>query len=161
MDIQLPQIIFQMINFGVVLAALTYFIYKPVLKLLSDRRKNVAAAAEAAAAVMQEKEDLERVRENTLLKANQKAKKMEDEIRREAKADAKLLLEHSKEEITAKEIKFSSELAKLKKEELKSMEVEIKKAALTVAEKVLGESIDAKKHQKLIDDQINEIIESL
>lgn len=161
MDIQLPQIIFQMINFGVVLAALTYFIYKPVLKLLSDRRKNIAAAAEAAAAVMQEKEDLERVRENTLLKANQKAKKMEDEIRKEAKADAKLLLEHSKEEITAKEIKFSSELAKLKKEELKSMEVEIKKAALTVAEKVLGESIDAKKHQKLIDDQINEIIESL
>ncbi len=161
MDIQLPQIIFQMINFGVVLAALTYFIYKPVLKLLSDRRKKVAAAAEAAAAVMQEKEDLERVRENTLLKANQKAKKMEDEIRKEAKADAKLLLERSKEEITAKEIKFSSELAKLKKEELKSMEVEIKKAALTVAEKVLGESIDAKKHQKLIDDQINEIIESL
>ncbi len=161
MDIQLAQIIFQIINFGVVLAALTYFIYKPVLKLLNDRREKVAAAAQAAGEVMQEKEELERVRENTLLKANQKAKKMEDEIRKEARNDAKLLLERSKEEIAAKEAKFSSELAKLKKEELKSMESEIKRAALTVAERVLGSSIDAKKHQELIDSQINEIIESL
>lgn len=161
MEINLAQIIFQMVNFGMVLAALTYLIYKPVLKLLEDRRTRVADAAEAAAAVMKEKENLEKVKEKTLSEASVKAKKMEDEIRREAKADAKLLLEESKSEISAKEVKFSSELAKLKKEELKSMESEVKKAALTIAEKVLGSSIDAKKHQKLIDDQINEIIESL
>jgi len=161
MDIQLPQIIFQMINFGVVLFALTYLIYKPVLKLLDDRKKKVAEAAEAAEKVLQEKTELEKVKEDTLFKANQNAKKIEDEIRKEAKADAKLLLTKSKKEIDAKEVKFSDELAKLKKEELKSMEAEIKKASLVIAEKVLGSSIDAKKHQKLIDDQIDEIIESL
>ena len=161
MDIQLAQIIFQMINFGVVLFALTYLIYKPILKLLEDRRNRVAAAAQAAGEVMQEKEELERVRETTLLKANQKAKKMEDDIKRAAKADAELMLKHSKEEIAAREAKFSSELAKMKKEELKSMEAEIKKASLLIAEKIIGSSLDAKKHQKLIDDQINEIIESL
>lgn len=161
MDIQLAQIIFQIINFGVVLAALTHFIYKPVLKLLNDRREKVTAAAEAASEVMQEKEDLERVRENTLLKANQKAKKMEDEIKKEARSQAKLLLDQSKAELAAREAKFTAELAKMKKEELKRMEKEIKAAAISMAEKVLGESIDAKKHQKLIDQQINEIIESL
>ena len=161
MDIQLAQIIFQMINFGVVLAALTYFIYKPVLKLLNERRAKVAAAAEAAAEVMQEKEDLERVRENTLLKANQKAKEMSDDIKKEAKDQAKALLAQAKEEQNVREAKFTSELAKMKKEELKSMEAQIKKAALVVAEKVIGSSIDEKKHQKLIDEQINEIIESL
>ncbi len=161
MDIQLAQIIFQIINFGVVLVALTHFIYKPVLKLLNDRREKVTAAAEAAGEVMQEKEDLERVRENTLLKANQKAKKMEDEIKKEARTQAKLLLDQSKAELTAREAKFSTELVKMKKEELKRMEKEIKVAAVVIAEKVLDESIDAKKHQKLIDQQINEIIESL
>jgi F-type H+-transporting ATPase subunit b len=161
MDIQLAQIIFQIINFGVVLVALTHFIYKPVLKLLNDRREKVTAAAEAAGEVMQEKEDLERVRENTLLKANQKAKKMEDEIKKEARVQAKLLLDQSKTELTAREAKFTAELAKMKKEEVKKMENEIKTAAIVMAEKVLGESIDAKKHQKLIDQQINEIIESL
>lgn len=161
MDIQLTQIIFQIINFGVVLFALTRLVYKPVLKLLNERRERVAAAAEAAGEVMQEKEDLERIRENTLLKANQKAKKMEDEIKKEARSQAKLLLDQSKTELTAREAKFTAELAKMKKEEVKKMENEIKAAAIVMAEKVLGESIDAKKHQKLIDQQINEIIESL
>lgn len=161
MDIQLAQIIFQIINFGVVLAALTYFIYKPVLKLLEDRRKKVTEAAKAADEVLREKVSLEKTKAEVLLKANQKAKKIEDEIRKEAKNDAKLLLERSKEEISAKENKFNSELAKLKKEELKSMEADIKKAALSIAEKVVGASIDAKKHQKLIDEQIDQIIESL
>lgn len=161
MDIQLAQIIFQIINFGVVLAALTYFIYKPVLKLLEDRRQKVAEAAKAADEVLKEKDGLEKTKAEVLLKANQKAKKIEDEIRKEAKNDAKLLLERSKEEISAKESKFNSELTKLKKEELKSMEADIKKAALSIAEKVVGASIDAKKHQKLIDEQIDQIIESL
>ncbi len=161
MDIQLAQIIFQIINFGVVLGALTYFIYKPVLKLLNDRRERVAAAAAAAGEVMQDKEDLERLREKTLLKASQKAKKMENDIRSEAQAQAKLMLEQSKKEIAAREAKFSAELSKMKKEEMRSMEAVMKKAALTMAEKVIGESLDNKKHQKLLDEQIDQVIKSL
>lgn len=161
MDIQLSQIIFQAINFGIVLFFLTRFVYKPVLKLLNDRKKKIAEAAEAAEKVNQENEDLKKVREETLLKANQKAKKIEDEIRKEAEEDVKLLLQKSKDELKLKENKFTDELAKLKKEELKSMDAEIKKAALVIAEKVIGESIDPKKHQKLIDEQMKEIIESL
>jgi len=37
MDIQLPQIIFQIVNFGVVVGALTYLLYKPVKKMLDER----------------------------------------------------------------------------------------------------------------------------
>lgn len=161
MDIQLNQIIFQMINFGVVLGALTYFIYKPVLKLLNDRRERVAAAAAAAGEMMQEKEELERQRESILLKASQKAKKIEDEVRKESREQAKLALEQSKQEVTAREAKFSADLAKMKKQEIASMQDEIKKAARLMAEKVLSESIDAKKHQKLLDEQITKIIEKL
>lgn len=161
MEIQLTQIIFQIINFGVVLGALTYFVYKPVLKLLNDRREKVAAAAAAAGEVMQEKEELERVREKTLLKASQKAKKIEDDAKREAREQAKALLDQAKAELTARENKFNTELAKMKKEELKKNETMIKQAAVLMAEKVLGQAIDAKKHQKLIDEQIDQVIESL
>lgn len=161
MDIQLAQIIFQIINFGLVLFVLTRFIYKPVLKLLNDRKEKVLAAAEASNEILKEKENLEKVKTETLSEANQKAKKIENEIKEEAKKEAKTLVEKSKEELSLKEAKFTDELAKLKKEKLKSVEKEIKQAAILMAEKVLGESIDAKKHQKLIDQQIDEIIESL
>lgn len=161
MDIQLAQIIFQIINFGLVLFVLTRFIYKPVLKLLNDRKEKVLAASEASNEILKEKENLEKVKTETLSEANQKAKKIENEIKEEAKKEAKTLVEKSKEELSLKEAKFTDELAKLKKEKLKSVEKEIKQAAILMAEKVLGESIDAKKHQKLIDQQIDEIIESL
>ncbi len=161
MDIQLAQIIFQIINFGLVLFVLTRFIYKPVLKLLNDRKTKVAEAAKASNEILREKEDLEKVKADALLKANQNAKKIETEIKNEAQKSAKSLIEKNKKDLSLKETKFVDELAKLKKEKLQSMDKELKQAVIIMAEKVLGESIDAKKHQKLIDSQIDEIIESL
>ena len=161
MDIQLAQIIFQAINFGLVLFVLTRFIYKPVLKLLEDRKKKVAEAAESSNEILQEKENLEKLKVDILSQANQNAQKIENDIKSEAKKSAKILMEKNKEELSLKETKFTEELAKLKKDKLKSMEKELKQAAVLIAEKVLQESIDTKKHQKLIDQQIDEIIESL
>lgn len=161
MDIQLAQIIFQIINFGLVVFVLTRFIYKPVLKLLNERKAKVAEAAKASNEILREKEDLEKVKADTLLKANQNAKKIETEIKNEAQKSAKELIEKNKKDLSLKEAKFADELAKLKKEKLQSMDKELKQAVIVMAEKVLGESIDAKKHQKLIDSQIDEIIESL
>lgn len=161
MDIQLAQIIFQIINFGLVVFFLTRFIYKPVLKLLNDRKAKVAEAAKVSNEILREKEDLEKVKADTLLKANQNAKKIETEIKSEAQKSAKALIEKNKKDLSLKEAKFVDELAKLKKEKLQAMDKELKQAVIIMAEKVLGESIDAKKHQKLIDSQIDEIIESL
>ena len=161
MDIQLAQIIFQAINFGLVLFVLTRFIYKPVLKLLEDRKKKVAEAAKSSNEILQEKDNLEKMKADILSKANQNAQKIENDTKNEAKKSAKILMEKSKEELSLKEAKFTEELAKLKKDKLKSMEKELKEAAVVIAEKVLQESIDTKKHQKLIDQQIDEIIESL
>ena len=42
MDIQLPQIIFQLVNFGVVFGAIVYLLYKPTQKILDERAKRVA-----------------------------------------------------------------------------------------------------------------------
>jgi len=161
MDIQLAQIIFQAINFGLVLFVLTRFIYKPVLKLLEDRKKKVAEAAKSSNEILQEKDNLEKMKADILSKANQNAQKIENDTKNEAKKSAKILMEKSKEELSLKEAKFTEELAKLKKDKLKSMEKELKEAVVVIAEKVLQESIDTKKHQKLIDQQIDKIIESL
>ncbi len=161
MDIQLAQIIFQIINFGLVLFVLTRFIYQPVLKLLNERKAKVAQAAAASNEILQEKANLEKIKRETLDQAQQVAKKIEHETQAEAKKTVKALIEQNKADLALKESKFTAELAKLKKEKLKMMDQELKQAAVKIAETVLQESIDAKKHQKLIDQQINQIIESL
>ena len=53
-------LIIQAVNFAVLLAALTYFLYKPVTNMLDERRKKIAQGvkdAEAAAARLEHAED--------------------------------------------------------------------------------------------------------
>ena len=161
MDIQLAQIIFQMINFGLVLFVLTRFIYQPVLKMLNERKAKVAEAAQAANEILHEKENLAKIKRETLEQAQLAAKKIEHDAQAEAKKAMATLLEQSKVGLASKESKFEAELAKLKKEKLKIMDQDLKQAAVQIAEAVLQESIDAKKHQKIIDQQIKQITESL
>jgi F-type H+-transporting ATPase subunit b len=48
--IDLSQLLAQLVNFGVLLAALTYFLYKPVMKTLDERRALIAKGVEDAEA---------------------------------------------------------------------------------------------------------------
>jgi F-type H+-transporting ATPase subunit b len=161
MEIQLAQIIFQILNFGVVLAALTYFVYKPVVKLLDERKAKIAQAAKSADEIQKEKEQLEETKTDLLRKAKAESKKIADEARREAIAGAKDLLDKSKVDLKAKEAKFATEMQDLRKERLQAVEQEIKKAAFSLAETVLEAEIDQKKHQKILDAQLKKIIESV
>lgn len=161
MEIQLAQIIFQIVNFGVVLAALTYFVYKPVVKLLDERKAKIAQAAKSADEIQKEKEHIEESKEEILRKAKAESKKIADEARREALSQVKTLLDKSKADLKAKEAKFSTEMQNLRKERLQEVEQEIKQAAFSLAGTVLEAEIDQKKHQKILDTQLQKIIESL
>ena len=62
MDIQLPQILFQAINFSVVMGALTFLLYKPVLKMFDERSQKISEGLKAAEAALKEKEELDQTR---------------------------------------------------------------------------------------------------
>ena len=68
MDIQITQILFQAINFSVVLGALTFLLYKPVLKMFDERSQKIAEGQKAAEAAIQDKEKLEEARKKMVNK---------------------------------------------------------------------------------------------
>jgi len=41
-------LLIQAVNFGLLLAALTYFLYKPILKIIDERREKVAEGVRTA-----------------------------------------------------------------------------------------------------------------
>ncbi len=104
MDIQLSVIIFQIINFGVVLVALWFLLYKPVLKIFEERAKRVEEGQKAAAKALAHQEKIEQLKAKTelelkeqsasiLKKATQEAKEQQAEILAKAKAEAEQLIE--------------------------------------------------------------------
>ena len=61
------------INFGLLLVGLTYFLYKPILKMLGERRKQVAEGVEAAQASQMRLSEIESTRMTKLAEAGRQA----------------------------------------------------------------------------------------
>lgn len=62
-----------MVNFGLLLAGLTYFLYKPVLRMLDERRKKIAAGVTAARAAERELAAIAESKAHTLSEAGKEA----------------------------------------------------------------------------------------
>jgi F-type H+-transporting ATPase subunit b len=70
------------VNFGLLLAGLTYFLYKPILAMLEERRKKVAEGVEAARVAQEKLSRIELDRQEALKSAGREA----DEIIAAARA---------------------------------------------------------------------------
>ncbi|MDO8514849.1 MAG: F0F1 ATP synthase subunit B [bacterium] len=132
-------LVIQAVNFGLLLSVLTYFLYKPILKIIDERREKIAEGvrtAEAASRRLAEaKEEGEgivgtaaREAEGLVASARSRADEKGSEIMKVAEARA------------AATIKEAAERAEeAKRQALKESEHEIARAAMLVAEKILRE----------------------
>lgn len=66
-------LIINAVNFGLLLAALTYFFYKPMMRMLDERRNKVAQGVKDAETAKQELEAIEHSRATMLAKAGKEA----------------------------------------------------------------------------------------
>lgn len=61
------------LNFGLLLAALSYFLYKPILKMLEERRAHIAAGVAASNEAKERLAKVEETRQETLQAAAREA----------------------------------------------------------------------------------------
>lgn len=161
MNIQLPQIIFQIINFSVVLGALSYLLYKPILKILDERSERIQEAQKAAAKTLEEQAKIEQTTKSTKQKAERDAQDILNEAKTAATAQKQEILKGAQAEAEQMLAKMKKEWQAEKSKLASEMKQEFAEAVLTVSEKVIGKSIDKKTHQALIDDGIQAIVKSL
>ncbi len=161
MEINVLQIIFQLINFGVVFAALTYFLTKPILKMIDERRSKTDEAIKAAEESLREREQVETMKKKAKVQAEKDALAVIDVAKGEAKELKAKLSKETKDEVNvlrAKEIaKMESEM-KGKQEET---EKEVLKLSVAIASKVIGKEIDEKAHKTLIAQSIKDLAKAL
>lgn len=162
MEINGLQILFQVINFGVIFAVLVKFLYKPILKVLDDRRAKVEEGQHAAESSIREKGEIENLKKKARSQSEKEASKFLEEARDEAKLLKVKLSKEVKEEmkqVRENEMeKWQSELAGMKAE----LEKQVGKTAIAVAEKILGEELKDKKTQaKLVADAVKDLEKAL
>jgi F-type H+-transporting ATPase subunit b len=154
--INIPVLIAQLINFTALLVLLRLFVYKPVLKMLDERRARIQEglsaaergreqAAEANREAQAQIDAARRQGQEIVAQAQQVAQRLQEEGRNQAQVQAEALLERARGEI---QLERDNAIAELRKE--------FADLTIAAAEKVIGQSLDRTAHQRLIEQALAE-----
>lgn len=149
--------LFTLLNFLAVFFVLKHFLFKPVMKLIKDRQDEIDGmyadagqakeSAEALQAEYEQKlsaaaETSERIVKEAMVRGQSK----EEEIIRQANAEASAIMD-----------KAAADIAQEKKKAINDAKDEISGMAMAIAEKVVGRELSAKDQDKLFDEFLKEL----
>lgn len=161
MDIQIPQIIFQIINFSVVMGALTFLLYKPVLKIFDERARRIDEGQKAAEKAIETQENIEEMK----AKAQKDVQKEKAKILEEAQAGAKKrkasIISEAKAEAQAEVEKMKASWLEEKQQLVKSSRNEMTEAIIKATQVIIGSALDTKEQKKLIDSELNTLLKQI
>ncbi len=157
LGINLGFFISQLVNFTLLAALLTVLLYKPILRMLNERKERIArsladvdAAREAAARAQQDYDkkmvEAQRTAQEIIAKASQASEEVAAEIRAEAQRDAENIRRKAREEA-------AQERAHL----LAEVQSQIASLSMMATERVLGQAVDANTQRRLVDQFLAEI----
>ena len=133
------------------------YLFGPVMKIIEDRQKEIddmyanADAAKNSAAALEQEYKLKlsaavETGERIVKDATVRAQSREEEILRQANAEASAIRD-----------KAAADIAMEKKKAISDAKDEISGMAIAIAEKVVGRELNAADQSKLVDDFINEL----
>lgn len=132
-------IVIQVFNFALLAAALWYFLYTPVMKMLEEREAKIAKGVRDAEAAEKMLDDADDEKKNILTAAHKDAEEVS--LRAKASADQKAVGIVKEAESKADDILKSAAAkgAEIAERARKESEAEVAKLAILAAEKVLRE----------------------
>jgi F-type H+-transporting ATPase subunit b len=152
----LPALVAQIINFTLLLIVFRLLLYRPLLKILDERKQRIQEGLEAsdeakrrlAETEQEAARELEKARQDgqgLITQAQQISARIQDEARQGARAEAEHLLERARGEI---QLERDSAIAQLRRE--------FADLTITAAERVIKEELDENKHRRLIEEVLAE-----
>lgn len=150
-------LVWEIINFLILLVAMKRFLYKPILRIIDQRRemiqKDLSEASDSKKKAAELKQGYEakiqaarNEAHEIIAQAEKRGNERREEIIAEAQAEATRIKERAMEEI---------DLAK--RQALSQVRDEVSTISLMIAQKFLEESVDAKRHQHLVKEFIQQL----
>lgn len=124
------------INFGLLLAGLTYFLYKPLSKMLEERRMKVAKGVEDAVAAEHALARIEGERSEVLAKAGQEADAVLTQAKATATGKGKEILAQAEANAARRLAEAEAQSEELKKKAVQESREEVAKIIVLGIEKL-------------------------
>jgi F-type H+-transporting ATPase subunit b len=149
-------LIAQLLIFLVMLGVLYRFAWGPLLKILNERRARIAQGVEATQRAIQELEAAEKERQAKLEETRREAQAILDRIAKQAEDLRKELEAKAREQAEALIAKARAEISQEREKAVQDLRLQVADLAVLAAGRIIGESLDLKKHRALIERAIEE-----
>jgi F-type H+-transporting ATPase subunit b len=143
-------------NFIVLIALLSYFLYRPIVRMLDERtqriQESLAAAERAQADVARADREREELLATTrreigemMAQAQSVAERIQSEARANAQQEAQRIIETARQEAEAERAQTMAELRR-----------EVASLAVLAAERIIKKDLDEQAHRQLVDEFLDE-----
>ena len=148
--------IWHTINFIVLIAILSYFLYRPIVTMLDERARRIQESLDAAERARADVAQADREREELLAStrreiqemmttAQQVAERIQSDARTTAQQEAQRIVETARQEAEAERAQAMAELRR-----------EVASLAVLAAERVINRSLDDQAHRQLVEQFLDE-----
>lgn len=146
-----------LINTLILFLVLKHFLFKPVNKILDERKQNVEETYRQADEKLTEAARLESEYTEKLANAKEESAEIVKNATKRAQTRSDEIIAEAKKEASSLIVKANADIEKEKKRAVNQIKDEISDIALAVAEKVVEKEIDPKDHERLIESFISEL----
>jgi len=157
LGIQPVSLITQIINFLIMVFVLTKLLYKPILKILEERKKKIEESLELTEKLKKDIQANEEKKHEIIDKAKAEGKKIIEEAKKSAKQVEAELIKKAQAEAAAIVVKSKKEI-EIEREELeKKLKKQTVEIAGAMAEKIINSVLSEKDHRNIIEKKLKEI----
>jgi F-type H+-transporting ATPase subunit b len=150
-------VVIELIAFLLMLAVLARYVYPEIVKVAEARQRAIAeqlkqaetARAEAEAHLKEAEAklaDARRSAQSVIDAAGKSAEQLRQELKAKAEEESRRTLENARKQIEAE-----------RDQAIRSVRAEVADLVVTATEKVIGETLDERKHRQLIERSIQEV----
>lgn len=149
--------VWEIINFLVLLWLLKKFLYGPITQILQERSQKIEGDIEQAEKKKEEAEKSKQEYEAELREARDKAQEIIEEAEVRGKKKAKKIIGEAEEEAEQIRENKMKEIEQAKKDARDELRTEVSSISLLVAGKFIQDKLDQEKHEKLIKQYISNL----
>ena len=150
LGINIPSLLVFLVNFAILLVILYFFAYKPILKMLDQRSERIRESLEAAEQAKQQAAESAARTPEHLQEARREGQKLLEQARALAEKFREDEMAKAREEAEAFIARARQEIQQERDGAVEEVKRHFAVLAIQAAERVIGQSLDARSHRELI-----------
>ncbi|MEK7557281.1 MAG: F0F1 ATP synthase subunit B [Patescibacteria group bacterium] len=150
-------LLFQVVNFAILLWLLKRFAYRPIVKLLEARRQKIEESLKTADAIAAEKASLDEEREARLAEAEQEAARIIAASKQESSRVLQVAQARGREQVESLRAEAQNALAQERRRIYTDLQAETLQLVRKAAERILRKKLDTEADARLMKEAIQEV----